>query len=84
LYDNSSGKILIYSPEILTNSTKDRPLIAMSMNEDPPRQDPLLYLYEDIENSGQASKSILMVVGGYQKGKGKKQRPLKTIKVFDH
>lgn len=37
VYDNNTGKILIYSPEILTNPLKDRPLIAMNMDEDPPR-----------------------------------------------
>jgi hypothetical protein len=55
----------------------------MSMNEDPPRQDPLLYIYEDYQGDG-VNKSILMVVGGYQKSKGKKERPLKTIKVKYH
>jgi hypothetical protein len=37
MYDNSNGKVLVYSRDLLTNPNKDRPLIAMLMNEDPPR-----------------------------------------------
>ena len=36
----------IYSSDMLINDNKDKPLVSLNLNEDKPRQDPLLYLIE--------------------------------------
>ncbi|KAM3139007.1 hypothetical protein pb186bvf_008818 [Paramecium bursaria] len=81
IYDNSCGKVHIYSSEILINSNKDRPLVSLSLNEEIPRQNPILYLVE-CEHEFQW-KSVLFVIGGFHKQKSKKVRPLRSIKVFE-
>ena len=40
---NNNGKVFVYSSEVLTNPQKNRPLIGMSINEDPPRYYTLFY-----------------------------------------
>lgn len=80
IYDNSCGKVHIYSSDMLINLNKDKPLVSLNMNEDIPRQNPLLYLIE-CEHEYQW-KSVLFVIGGYHKQRGIK-RPLRTIKVFE-
>jgi hypothetical protein len=37
IYDNSCGKVHIFSSDVLTSQQKDKPLISLCLNEDPPR-----------------------------------------------
>ncbi|CAK55657.1 unnamed protein product (macronuclear) [Paramecium tetraurelia] len=80
IYDNKQGKVHIYSSDMLINDNKDKPLVSLNLNEDKPRQDPLLYLIE-CEHEYQW-KSVLFVIGGHHLQRGEK-KPLKTIKVFE-
>ncbi|CAD8045992.1 unnamed protein product [Paramecium primaurelia] len=80
IYDNKLGKVHIYSSDMLINDNKDKPLVSLNLNEDKPRQDPLLYLIE-CEHEYQW-KSVLLVIGGHHLQRGEK-KPLKTIKVFE-
>ncbi|CAD8142264.1 unnamed protein product [Paramecium octaurelia] len=80
IYDNKLGKVHIFSSDMLINDNKDKPLVSLNLNEDKPRQDPLLYLIE-CEHEYQW-KSVLLVIGGHHLQRGEK-KPLKTIKVFE-
>ncbi|CAD8048938.1 unnamed protein product [Paramecium sonneborni] len=81
IYDNKQGKVHIYSSDMLINENKDKPLVSLNLNEDKPRQDPLLYLVE-CEHEYQW-KSVLFVIGGHHLQRGGEKKPLKTIKVFE-
>jgi len=69
----------IFSSDIVISDNKDKPLVSLSLKEDPPRQDPLLYLIE-CEHEDEW-KSLLFVIGGHQKYKGVRYRPFRSIKV---
>jgi hypothetical protein len=37
IYDNSCGKVHIFSSDMLFSEEKDKPLISLCLNEEPPR-----------------------------------------------